>query len=96
MSIAATIRDQIGSRALYMIGAKNLVATEKGLTFKIGRNGNGVTHVQIELDEGADLYDVTFLRIHGTKVTTKDETTGAYADMLRDLIERATGLAVTL
>lgn len=100
VNIAQTISQQIGGRALKMIGARDLVAIESGLQFKLGRgarNANGaVTHVRIVLDQGADLYDVEFLFVRGVKVTTRAKTEGAYADMLNELIESETGMYTSL
>jgi len=98
MSIAKTIADQIGGRAFYMMGAKNLVDTGKGLDFKVGRNAGKVTHVSIKLTD-ADLYDVEFIRCNMRAKEMRKvlaSTEGAYADMLHDLIKDATGFALSL
>ncbi len=98
MSIAKTIADQIGSRAFYCLGAKNLVDTGKGLDFKVGRNAAGVTHVSIKLT-ALDLYDVEFVRCNTRakvmrKTVSLDE--GIYADMLHTAIENGTGMVTSL
>lgn len=96
LSAAETIRQQIGSRALYMIGAKNLLADAKSLTFKIGRNDNGVTHIRVTLSP-LDLYTVEFLRCVGTRpVVTVAERDMIYADSLCSVIETETGLRTSL
>ena len=92
MSIANTIKQQIGNKALYMIGAKNLIATESGLTFKIMRNSKSVSYVKIELN-GADLYDVQYLNGNG-KLKTEDND--IYFDMLHQSIEKNTELYTSL
>lgn len=94
-NIAQTISNQIGGRAFQMMGARNLIDTGNGLTFKVGRNAKAVTHVRVELTD-ADLYDVTFLACRGTKVKTKAEAEGIYADQLHAVIERETGLYLSL
>lgn len=91
--IAQTIAQQLGGtrRLAMMIGAKNFVALESGLTFKIGKGAkDGITHVTVTLTAD-DLYTVRFQRCWGHKVTEKGLTEGAYADMLVDLFESATG-----
>ena len=99
--IASTIFSQLGgmNRLVAMTGAKNFAFNAKddgtvAASFRIGRNAKGVNHVEIVLN-GLDLYDVTFRRIHGTKVTVKAETSNAYGDMLKDLFESATGMYLT-
>lgn len=91
LEIAKTIASQIGNKALFMIGAKNLVAIENGLQFKIGKNSKGVNYVQITLN-GLDLYDVRFLYVTINGITEKAKTENAYDDMLCSLIEKETGL----
>ena len=78
-----------------MLGAKNLVDTGKGLTFKVGRNAKGVTHVTIELLP-SDTYRVHFQRVWGTKVTTKADHSDVYVDSLHRIIESETGMYTSL
>ena len=100
LQIANTIRTQLGNRALFMIGAKDLVATETGLQFRIGRNAKSVNQIVINLDP-SDTYTVEFRRTrmsrktgYSNKVVSSLE--GVYADMLHDVIESGTGLATRL
>jgi len=95
MSVATTIRSQIGGKALFMIGAKQLVDTGSGLKFKIGKNAKGVTHVTVTLTP-ADTYDVKFHRVWGSKITLKAECEGIYVDMLHAAIEEHTGMYTSL
>lgn len=93
--VAETIRQQIGHKALYMIGAKNLLAHDDALSFKIGRNSKSVNYVKITLTP-ADLYDVKFSWVtkNGEKVRSSEE--GIYCDMLHGAIERNTGMYTKL
>ena len=59
---AHQIREQLGHKALYMLGAKNLGATDRSLSFKIGRNSKKVNYIKITL-EPSDTYRVEFLNI---------------------------------
>ena len=96
--VADTIRQQIGGKALYMIGAKNFTTSGQDLTFRIMGNVAGVTHVKITLN-GMDLYDVEFLKCRGGKnpsIKTVAEFNGAYADMLKGLIRDTTKLNTSL
>lgn len=89
--VARNIHSQIGAKAMYMIGAKNLAFDEKSLTFKVMQNAKKVTHVKIELNS-MGTYDVLFLNCRGLQAVIKEEVKGAYDTMLRPLIEKYTGL----
>ena len=95
MTTAKIIAEQIGKRAFFMMGAKNLVDVGNGLTWKVGRNDNGVTHVTVTLTP-LDFYDLKFQRVRGTKVVTTAEVKGIYADMVHRTIEQHTGLRLSL
>jgi hypothetical protein len=100
MQIANTIIEQLGGkgRLCAMTGAKDFVALERGLSFGVGKNAKGVNKVIIRLTD-ADLYDVEFGRVRTVKgmptYKVLDSTEGAYADMLMDLFEQATGMYLT-
>jgi hypothetical protein len=95
MNIAKTIAEQIGNKAFFMIGAKNLLAHDDALSFKIGRNSKSVNYVKVTLN-AADLYDVEFgwVNKNGYKVRSSEE--GIYFDMLHGAIERNTGMYTSL
>ena len=95
-SIAKTIIDQLGGNKLVaMTGAKNFVAIERGVQFKIGRNSKSINSVRIVLN-GKDLYDVEFGRVRKVRgVPTYTLVEGyhdAYNDMLVNLFETTTGM----
>jgi hypothetical protein len=94
-NVADTIRQQIGQRALYMLGAKNLVGDHNSLTFRIGRNAKSITHVRVTLDP-SDTYTVETLRatVSSNKVLSK--VSDIYVDQLRSTIAHATGMALSL
>jgi len=94
--IAETLYNQIGRQAFVMLGAKNLGYTDKGISFKIGRNAEGVTHISINYNYGQDLYEMKFYAIRGASCKVKAEYEGVYADQLHTLIEKATGLYTSL
>lgn len=61
--IANTILQQLGGRQfLMMTGAKQLVAIDNGIRFRIGRNGSKANMIKIILN-GNDLYDMQFIKI---------------------------------
>lgn len=99
MSIAKTIAEQIGGRALFMIGAKELIAGKNYLQFRIGRNPKGWTKICVQLN-GLDLYDMIFCRIRkkqGIPEVVENKTLeNIYCDQLCDIIESETGLRTSL
>jgi hypothetical protein len=95
MEIAKTILEQIGGRQFTsMTGAKNLVATQGGLHFKLPRGmaKDGITNVLVVL-EPSDTYTVSFHNSRGTVVASYGDT---YCDQLRGLFEDVTGLRTSL
>lgn len=78
-----------------MLGAKNIAADERTLTFKIGKNAKGVTHVRVTLDP-SDTYTLTFLRVRGTVSKVVSEVEGVYFDGLHRVIEQGTELYTSL
>ncbi len=95
MQVANTIKNQLGNKALVMMGAKNLAGGADYLSFKIGRNAKGVNYIKITLTP-MDLYDVEFGNIRGMKYTVKKTVKGIYADQLHDVIEEYTGMYLSL
>jgi len=95
--IAETIASQLGGtgRLSIMIGAKLFVAIENGLRFRIMRNASGGNLITITLDS-RDLYTLKVSSVRGVKETTKKEVSGIYASELREQIEQATGLYLSL
>lgn len=94
-TVAKEIARQLGNGTLCMLGASNLGCTDYRLSFKIGRNCKGVTHITIELN-GLDLYDMQFIRIYGAKMTVKAEHNNVYDDMMHSIIEAETGMRTSL
>ena len=96
---ADTALDQIGPKALYMIGAKDFIfgnsGGKKSLVFKIMRNSKGVSHIRMRLTS-LDLYDMEFLAIRAGKIKVKSKEKGVYGDQLGVMIKKNTGLNVRL
>lgn len=95
MRVAQTIQKQLGGKALYMLGAKNLTGGDNFLSFRIGRNSKGINYIKIKLTH-MDLYDVEFGAIRGTDYKIKYEAKGIYVDMLHSTIEEYTGMYTSL
>jgi hypothetical protein len=100
MQVAQTILAQLGgNRFIAMTGARNLVSDAHcgrgSLSFKVGRNERGVTHVRITLQSN-DLYRVESLKVRGLNIATVADVSGVYADQLRATFTAQTGLATSL
>lgn len=98
--IAQTISKQIGNHAFFMLGAryKGYDEDENGnvyFSFRI-RGSNKVNYIKITYNSGLDLYDMEFGKIHGTDYTVVKAVDGVYFDIMHDIIERVTGLYVSL
>lgn len=98
VAVAEEILSQLGGRRFQvMTGAKGFSAVENGLSFKLPSNfaNEGINYVVIKLNS-LDLYDVEYGKIRGMKYTVLAQDNGVYADMLRNLFEKRTGLNLSL
>lgn len=100
LQVANTIRQQIGNRAFFMLGAKDLVGDATSLTFKIGRNAKSVSHVRVIYHSGLDTYEVQSIRARRSKGVLQSKTleslTDVYVDSLHTVIESLTGMHTSL
>lgn len=94
--IGNTIAQQIGNGAFVMMGAKNLVALEDGLQFRIGSNAKRVTNIVIKLNAEHDTYTLEFWNIRGLKMVKLTEQDGVHVESLHTVIESETGMYLTL
>lgn len=92
--INKTIYNQInGDRAMWVIGG-TAISTDKGLQVSFGiRAKNKAKSFLISYDEGLDLYNITFYNKKGEKIESISEV---YADQLIPIIEKKTGLFLSL
>jgi len=94
--IAQTILEQLGGRQFQaMTGARDFVALESGLMFKVGRNDAGVSTIRVLLSP-ADDYTVEAWVGRGLNATLLTTHDGVYCDNLRDVFESLTGLRTSL
>jgi hypothetical protein len=96
MEKAQTIYQQLGGNHFAaMTGARNLVAHDDGLSFKLPSTPHytrqGINYVRIRLN-GLDLYDVEYGRIWGLKYKKIRTENDLYADMIEESFRQATGL----
>ena len=105
LEIAETIRQQLGGKALMMLGAKDFLADEKSLHFKI-RGSRKVNKIVITLTP-EDLYKIDFLKCTAYRFNLRTgKTTGGVKEVksvdgvsvsnLHETIEQATGLYTKL
>jgi hypothetical protein len=94
-AIANNILAQLGgAKFCAMTGARQLVAGDDSLQFRIGAGAvNKATHVRITL-EPSDLYKVEFFKVRGTRPvqTCGEPLHGVYADQLQATFTSSTGL----
>ncbi|HEX8551797.1 MAG TPA: hypothetical protein VF681_09605 [Abditibacteriaceae bacterium] len=95
LTVANTIRQQLGNRFVVMTGACNWLGDARSLSFKIGRNSRGVTHVRVTLND-ADLYDIEFIKARAGESNVICEAGDVYAEDLAENIGCNTRMAVTL
>lgn len=94
--IAQTIYEQLGgNRFVTMTGARNLVTTGSGLSFRLPKCLNGINCVKIELN-ALDLYDIKFIRIRGMNVKEVSGRDNIDVSNLKTEVEAATGLYLSL
>lgn len=93
MEVAKTILQQLGGKQFQMMtGAKNFVADENSLKFKIGSNAKRVGYVRIQLDPD-DTYTVQFMSSSGKLIKELDMI---YADQLQSVFTDYTGMYTRL
>ena len=95
LQVAQTIADQIGARAFYMMGTRQKIADGPALLFDV--RGSKWKKIRITLTP-MDTYTVSFFR-QGPRPqfkVTRFDVEDVYADMLHNIIEHHTGLALSL
>lgn len=95
--VGQTILQQLGGgRFVAMTGARGFVGGEYSLAFVLPRfAGLRINRVRITLMAN-DTYVVQFLRVTKSKCESIATHTDVYAESLRDVFTRATGLATSL
>lgn len=95
-SVSNTIMSQLGgNRFCIMVGVKYPTYSSRTLSFQIGANSKKVTGVHIELDNN-DTYTMTFFRIRNLRVEECAKVEGVYAENLREVFTRHTGIETSL
>lgn len=98
LQVAETIQLQLGGgRFDVMTGSHSFVGDVNYLSFQVGRNPKGVTHVRVTLDAN-DTYSITFYKFNRRTLELKTlaSVDGVYADQLRATFTTHTGLLTSL
>lgn len=96
-TIASTILDQLGGtrRLSVMTGARNFVDHGDAVSFRVGRNANGVNYVKVTLTP-QDVYDVEFRYVTVNRNVLKSAVNEVYVDTLVPVVEAGTGMYLSL
>jgi len=94
--IGSEILVQLGGyhRLNAMVGLKDVMIIARGISFKIKVPGVKANYVKIQLNS-SDTYDVELGKLRGFNYKVVDRTE-VYAVMLKDLISRGCGVALSL
>jgi len=98
METAKIISEQMGgiNKMMAMAGAKNFVDHGDALSFKF-KACKKYNYCKVTLDEGLDLYNVTFSKVDKWGAQTNEKNIAAvYADQLKKVFESETGLYLSL
>lgn len=97
LSVAREIQNQLGRKAIVMLGASLFCGDHNSLSFDIGHNEKQITRVKIALN-GNDYYDLTFFRIgvraDDCRVISSEQD--VCVDNLHETIEEHTGMRTSL
>lgn len=78
-----------------MIGAENFGYGKDGVHFRF-KMCRKAQFCRVELDEGADLYNLVFIRMRNYELTETERFNGLYFDQLKEVFERFTGLTLSV
>jgi len=78
-----------------MIGASGFCLVDKAVCFKF-KMCRFSNYFRLELDEGHDLYNMVFMKIKRFDIVAVRRFDGIYADQLKEIFERETGLRLNL
>ncbi len=92
-----TMIDQIGgNKACVMVGGSYTYDNENNQVIFKYKGSKHSNYMRMTYEAGLDLYTLQFIKIWGTKYSEKEEFTGVYNDMVKDIFESTTGLYLSL
>ena len=86
-----TLRQLGGNKFIALTGAKNFVAGDGVLAFRIPKASQGINAVRITLMP-SDTYNLKFFRIYGADMKLMAEADDIYNDQLQSIFTAKTGL----
>lgn len=95
------IIEQMGGRKIFAMAFKSCayaVTPKPSVTFLVApslKKAAKCTHVRVTL-EPSDTYKVEFVKVRGTTAKTIREVADVYCDQLKELVEKSTGLYLSL
>ena len=93
-TVGQTILDQLGGRRfIVMTGARAFTALPNGLMFRLPIGSANKVRIILA---GDDTYTVETFKVRGQSVKAFPAVDGVYADNLRDVFTRLTGLETSL
>lgn len=96
---AQIILAQLGRKAMFMLGAKDIFSTthegRQGLCFKVRGSAKG-NFIRITVDPAFDLYIVELAKIRGLSVKIVAECEQVHVTALHRTIEQMTGLYTSI
>lgn len=98
LTVANTILSQMGgtSRLSAMIGANSFVGSDNSVAFRFkARASNGSNAFRVTLDP-SDTYTIEFLSLRGSSRKVKETLSDVYAEDLKPIFEKKTGLYLSL
>jgi hypothetical protein len=98
LTTATIILSQMGgtSRLSVMIGANSFVGSDNSVAFRFkARARNGSNAFRVTLDP-SDTYTIEFLSLRGSSRKVKETLSDVYAEDLKSLFEKKTGLYLSL
>jgi hypothetical protein len=97
MEVAKTIMKQLGANNAFCIltGAKDFVGFSNGLLFRVPKCRDGINRIRITLQPN-DTYLVEAFRCRGTTFVCVNHSEDVYADQLRAVFTKFTGIATKL
>ena len=96
MTTAEIIIEQLGHRALYMLGAHTFTTNGgENLAFRI-KGSRKVNYINIKYDALRDLYDMEFCKLARFDHKVIEQVNSVYADNMHSIIEEVTGLYTSI
>lgn len=95
LAVANEIARQIDGAAFFMMGTTEKFGDETSLSFNV-RGSRIASKIKVTLDPATDTYEIDFYKIRKYEIVSHQSVERIYGDALCRVIERYTGLALSL